>query len=128
MTRPRLARVALPLLGLCLLALSPIPPTAATATGPDRVALPVLTSVSARHVGNVDRVVFRFTGGVPTTVFPEWVDTLVHDGSGLPVRVAGAKVLLRVDERRRGPRREWIHGGRTHVLRVAERDHRGQRR
>jgi hypothetical protein len=38
-------------------------------------------------------VVFGFTGGVPDTVFPEWVDTLVHDGSGLPVRIAGAKVL-----------------------------------
>jgi hypothetical protein len=53
----------------------------------------VLTSVKARHVGNVDRVVFTFTGGAPATVFAEWVDTLVHDGSGLPVRVAGAKVL-----------------------------------
>jgi len=53
----------------------------------------VLTSVHARHVGNVDRVVFGFSGGVPSAVHPEWVDTLVHDGSGLPVRVAGAKVL-----------------------------------
>jgi hypothetical protein len=49
--------------------------------------------VKARHVGNVDRVVFGFTGGVPTTVQAAWVDTLVHDGSGLPVRVAGVKVL-----------------------------------
>jgi hypothetical protein len=53
----------------------------------------VLTSVKARHVENVDRVVFGFSGGVPATVHAEWVDTLVHDGSGLPVRVAGAKVL-----------------------------------
>lgn len=93
MTAHRWARAALPSLGLCLLALSPVPPATATAAEPDGAALPVLTSVTARHVGNVDRVVFKFTGGAPTTVFPEWVDTLVHDGSGLPVRIAGAKVL-----------------------------------
>jgi Sporulation and spore germination len=93
MTASLKARAALPFLGLCLLALSPVPPATAAAAGSDRAALPVLTSVTARHVGNVDRVVFKFTGGVPSTVFPEWVDTLVHDGSGLPVRVAGAKVL-----------------------------------
>lgn len=98
MTSRRWACAALPLLGLCLLALSPPPPAAAaTATGhpgtSDRVALPVLTSVKARHVGHVDRVVFGFTGGVPASVHADWVDTLVHDGSGLPVRVAGAKVL-----------------------------------
>jgi Sporulation and spore germination len=96
MTGPRWVRAALPLLGLCLLAISPLPPaTAATghSVASDRAALPVLTSVKARHVGNVDRMVFGFTGGVPGTVHAEWVDTLVHDGSGLPVRVAGAKVL-----------------------------------
>jgi len=92
MTGSRWARAALPLLGLCLLPLSPASPAAAR-PGDHRAALPVLTSVKARHVGNVDRVVFAFTGGVPATVHPEWVDTLVHDGSGLPVRVAGAKVL-----------------------------------
>jgi hypothetical protein len=88
----RWARVALPLLGLSLLALSPLPPATATA-GVQPAAPPVLTSVKARHVGTVDRVVFRFTGGAPTTVYAEWVDTLVYDGSGLPVRVAGARVL-----------------------------------
>lgn len=56
-------------------------------------APPVLTSVTATHVGDVDRVVFRYTGGVPDTVFTDWVDTLHADGSGRPVRVAGAKVL-----------------------------------
>jgi hypothetical protein len=94
MTSPRWARAALPLLGLCLLAGSPLP--AATAGEPvsDRAALPVLTSVKARHVGNVDRVVFGFSGGVPATVFEDWRDHLAHDGSGLPVRVAGAKILV----------------------------------
>jgi hypothetical protein len=93
----RWARAAAPLIGLCLVALSPVPSSTAAGAGhrvaSDRLALPVLTSVKARHVGNADRVVFGFTGGVPTTVQATWVSTLVHDGSGLPVRVAGTKVL-----------------------------------
>jgi hypothetical protein len=97
MARPRWARAAVPLVGLCLLALCPVPSSTAAGVGhragSGRLALPVLTSLKARHVGNVDRVVFGYSGGVPATVHAEWVDTLVHDGSGLPVRVAGAKVL-----------------------------------
>jgi hypothetical protein len=92
MTAHRWARAAASLVGLCLLALSLVPPAPATAAG-HRVTLPVLTSVKARHVGSVDRVVFGFTGGVPQSVQPAWVDTLTHDGSGLPVRVAGTRVL-----------------------------------
>jgi hypothetical protein len=49
--------------------------------------------VHARHVGDVDRVVFRLTGGLPTHVSADWVDPLASDGSGRPVRVAGAAVL-----------------------------------
>jgi hypothetical protein len=94
MTTRQWARAALPLLGSCLLALAPVPPATATAPGVHRAAaLPVLTSVKARHVGDTDRVVFSFSGGAPATVFPQWRDTLVHDGSGRPVRVAGTKVL-----------------------------------
>jgi hypothetical protein len=92
MTAHRWIRATAPLLGLCLLALPQVPTTSATAAD-HRAAPAVLTSLKAHHVGNVDRVVFGFTGGVPATVQPEWVNVLVHDGSGLPVRVAGAKVL-----------------------------------
>ena len=74
--------------GLGLPFLSP-----ATAATPDRVVLPTLTSVQAQHVGKVDRVTFGFTNGLPQDVQLQWVDTLRHDGSGLPVRVAGTKVL-----------------------------------
>ena len=56
--------------------------------------LPTLTSVQAQHVGKVDRVTFGFTNGLPADVFVQWVDTLHQDGSGLPVRVAGTKVLM----------------------------------
>ncbi|HEX5088601.1 MAG TPA: GerMN domain-containing protein [Nocardioides sp.] len=94
MTALRWPRAALPLLAICLLGPAPVRPATATTEVVDRAGLPVLTSVKARHVGNVDRVVFRFTGGVPTTVFKEWRDTLAHDGSGLPVRVAGTKILV----------------------------------
>jgi hypothetical protein len=77
------------ILGLGLPFLSP-----AMAETPDRVVLPTLTSVQAQHVGKVDRVTFGFTNGLPDDVHVTWVDTLIHDGSGLPVRVAGAKVLM----------------------------------
>lgn len=69
-----------------------LPP--ATAEAPGSVALPTLTSIQAKHVGKVDRVTFGFTNGLPADVFVQWVDTLHHDGSGLPVRVAGTKVLM----------------------------------
>jgi hypothetical protein len=76
------------IIGLGLPFLSP-----ATSATPDRVVLPTLTSVQAQHVGKVDRVTFGFTNGLPQDVQLQWVDTLRHDGSGLPVRVAGTKVL-----------------------------------
>jgi hypothetical protein len=56
--------------------------------------LPTLISVTAQHRGSVDRVTFGFSNGLPAHVHPQWVDTVVHDGSGLPVRVAGAKILV----------------------------------
>jgi Sporulation and spore germination len=92
MTAHRMTRAAAPFAALCLLLLSPAP-AATAAHAAHRAASPVLTSVKARHLGDVDRVVFAFTGGVPATVHAEWADTLVHDGSGLPVRVSGAKIL-----------------------------------
>ena len=50
--------------------------------------------MNAKHVGDVDRVTFGFSGGTPTHVYPQWVDRVAYDGSGLPVRVAGAKILV----------------------------------
>ena len=88
--------LAASILALGLTTLAPAAPSAAAgapATAPSAAATPTLVSLSARHVADVDRVVFRFVGGVPADVDLAWVDTLAHDGSGLPVRVAGAKVL-----------------------------------
>ncbi len=86
-------RLAVAILGLGLPMLCPAGP-AATASG--RVVIPTLTSVQAQHVGKVDRVTFTFEDGLPDDVLVDWVDTLHHDGSGRPVRVAGAKVLMLV--------------------------------
>jgi hypothetical protein len=81
-----------PVVAILGLGLPFLPP--ATAGSPGSVALPTLTSIQAKHVGKVDRVTFGFTNGLPADVFVQWVDTLHHDGSGLPVRVAGTKVLM----------------------------------
>jgi hypothetical protein len=80
--------LAVAVVGLALPLLST--PPAATAAK----AQPTLVSVQAQHVGNVDRVTFGFRNGLPPDVFLQWVDTLHRDGSGLPVRVAGSKVLM----------------------------------
>lgn len=74
-------------LGLTLLA------TPSAATPPTPPEPPTLVGVKAKHVGDVDRVTFTFRNGVPDQVFARWVDRMAYDGSGLPVRVAGARVL-----------------------------------
>ena len=56
---------------------------------------PVLVAVRASHRGDVDRVVFEFRGGLPSSRQVEYVDRLMADGSGRRVRVAG-QALLRV--------------------------------
>lgn len=79
-----------PVVALGLALLSPSPSTAAQEPAPH---VGTLTSVTARHVGDVDRVTFTFAGGLPAHVYPQWLDRLIYDGSGLPVRVAGATIL-----------------------------------
>lgn len=87
-TRRLQIRAVLAALGLALLTT----PTASTTPAPPEP--PTLVSVKAKHVGEVDRVTFRFSGGLPDHVLPRWVDKVTYDGSGLPVRVAGSKVLV----------------------------------
>jgi hypothetical protein len=71
------------------LTVSVIPPTAAPAAS----AAPMLVGVHASHRGDVDRVVFDFRGGIPSDVRARYVDELVGDASGRPVRIAGRAVL-----------------------------------
>jgi hypothetical protein len=87
--------LAVAVLGLGLPLLAPTMPSLAEpgVSADSRVVIPTLTSVRASHVGDVDRVVFGFRDGLPEDVLFDWVDVLRRDGSGLPVRVAGTKVL-----------------------------------
>jgi hypothetical protein len=41
----------------------------------------------------VDRVVFEFRGGIPSDVRAQYVDKLIGDASGRPVRIAGRAIL-----------------------------------
>lgn len=65
--------------------------TLASAT--EAPTVPTLVGISAAHRADSDRVVFEFNGGVPADVRVRYVDRLLADGSGLPVRIAGRAVL-----------------------------------
>jgi len=70
--------------------LVPAAPSSSAAPAP---AVPTLVGIRAvRHQG-FDRVVFDFRGGLPSSRQVRYVDHLVGDASGLPVRVAGRAVL-----------------------------------
>lgn len=65
------------------------------ASGPAPAApppLPTLVGIRAAHDDGVDRVVFEFAGGLPQ-VRAGYVDELIGDASGLPVRIAGRAIL-----------------------------------
>ena len=83
-------------LSAALLALPPVPLGGATVS-PARASAspetPTVVSITASHRRGHDRVVFRFDGGLPEHVSARYVDRLVGDGSGLPVRIAGQAVL-----------------------------------
>jgi hypothetical protein len=54
---------------------------------------PTLVAVRAAHHPGSDRVVFRFRGGLPASHQAGYVDRLIADGSGNPVRIAGRAIL-----------------------------------
>jgi len=56
-------------------------------------ATPTLVDIRAAHHPGFDRIVFEFEGGLPSTHGAKYVDQLLGDGSGLPVRIAGRAVL-----------------------------------
>jgi len=78
-----------------LLALAAAVVVPLAAAGPAPAAAPpvaTLVGISAAHVDGVDRVVFEFAGGLPR-VRAGYVEELIGDASGLPVRIAGRAVL-----------------------------------
>jgi hypothetical protein len=52
-------------------------------------AASVLREIRAAHHRGYDRLVFEFSGPLPSRTRVRWVDQVIADGSGLPVRVAG---------------------------------------
>lgn len=77
---------------LLALAAALVVPLAAAGPAPASAPVPTLVGIRAVHDDGVDRVVFRFDGGLPR-VRAGYVDELVGDASGLPVRIAGRAVL-----------------------------------
>lgn len=67
------------------------PAIATSAAAAPRV--PTLVDVRATHRPGIDRVVFEFAGGLPASRQVTYVDQLIGDGSGLPVRIAGRAIL-----------------------------------
>jgi hypothetical protein len=74
------------------LVVGPVVPAAAS-DGPSAAPPSTLVAVRAAHHPGFDRVVFEFRGGLPATHRVRYVDRLLGDASGLPVRVAGRAVL-----------------------------------
>ena len=60
---------------------TPVPPT------------PTLVGIRAAHHPGYDRIVFDFRNGLPTRVRVRYVDRLVADPSGQPVRISGRGIL-----------------------------------
>jgi hypothetical protein len=75
----------------CLVAAGGLPVRAAVPATTS--ATPTLVAIRAAHHPGFDRIVFEFDGGLPSDRDVRYVDTLLGDGSGLPVRIAGRAVL-----------------------------------
>lgn len=106
--RPVVAALAV-LLGPAALPLLAIGRTAAAPP------TPTVVDIRAAHHQGFDRVVFELDGPLPAGRQVRYVDRLVADGSGLPVRVAG-RAVLRV---RLEPAQAHDAGGQTSTRRRA---------
>jgi hypothetical protein len=54
---------------------------------------PTLVAIRASHQAGFDRIVYEFEGGLPVSTRVRYVDRLIADGSGRPVRIAGRAIL-----------------------------------
>ena len=68
-------------------------PAFAPGSAPAVPPVPTLVGIRAAHHPGFDRIVFDFTGGLPAGHKVRYVDRLIADASGLPVRIAGRAVL-----------------------------------
>ena len=87
----RIFRVVPLFLLTCLVAGGAVPVRAVVP--PTTQATPTLVGIRAAHHPGFDRIVFEFEGGLPSSHDAKYVDELLGDGSGLPVRIAGRAVL-----------------------------------
>ena len=92
--RPRsTTRLLIPVAAVAAVAGVLLPPAAAAGTSPTAVGTTTLVTYRAAHHPGYDRVVFEFRGPLPERTTFRYVDRLLADGSGLPVRLAGAARL-----------------------------------
>jgi hypothetical protein len=103
--------VSLSLLAACLA----VPTGVVTGEAASAPPPPTLVAVRAAHHPGFDRIVYQFKGGLPSIHRVHYVDRLVGDSSGLPVRIAG-RAILRV---RFSPARANDAGGATAPARKA---------
>jgi hypothetical protein len=87
------SRRSFPLALVVALVAALVVPVLTAAGAPAAPAVPTLVGIRAAHHPGFDRLVFAFDGGVPSDVRLRYVDRLLADGSGLPVRIAGRAVL-----------------------------------
>lgn len=80
------------LLLLFLLVSLSVPAVASSGTA-KAPAIPTLVDIRAAHHPGFDRIVFEFAGGLPSSRQVRYVDELIADGSGRPVRIAGQAIL-----------------------------------
>ncbi|HSJ46049.1 MAG TPA: hypothetical protein VK923_15355 [Euzebyales bacterium] len=66
---------------------------AGATTGTQARGVPTLREIRAAHHSGYDRLVFEFSGRLPDRTRVRWVERIVADPSGLPVRVAGDAFL-----------------------------------
>jgi hypothetical protein len=76
-----------------LLLLGLVMPVGASSSASAAPVVPTLVDIRAAHHPSFDRIVFEFRGGLPDSRRVRYVDELIADGSGLPVRIAGRAIL-----------------------------------
>lgn len=69
------------------------PAALATSSAATAAPVPTLVGIRAAHHPTYDRVVFDFTGGLPSTRSVRYVSQLIQDPSGLPLPIAGRAIL-----------------------------------
>jgi hypothetical protein len=80
-------------LGLVVGLVAPTLVMSAAPAAPATPATPTLVGIRAAHHAGFDRVVFDFEGGLPDETRVRYVNRLLGDATGLPVRIAGRAVL-----------------------------------